>query len=266
MKQLLIYASAAPVSRQRHANWSVDVGPDYKFAREVNSVPLMATEFSSAANEYPIVFTGTKGTVLPAVILGVQDQQNAYVDDTGTWNAEYIPAFVRRYPFVFSATENGGRGFTLCIDEEFGGFNQDGRGERLFDDAGERTQYLENVLDFTRQYQVQFERTKAFCDRLESLNLLEPMHAQFATESDGQVSLAGFMAVRRERLKAIGPQELLEIFRTDELELIYIHLLSMRNFAMLGKRVSKAPTAQATRANSTPESSKRQRRGRSRPR
>lgn len=58
-----------------------------------------------------------------------------------------MPAFLRRYPFVFSSNDDAST-FTLCIDEEFDGLNQDGRGERLFDSEGERTQYLQNVLGF----------------------------------------------------------------------------------------------------------------------
>jgi hypothetical protein len=72
--------------------------------------------------------------------------------------------------------------FTLCIDEEFAGCNQDGRGEHLFDSDGERTQYLENVLRFVNDYQGQFRRTQMFCKKLQELDLLEPMQAQFYFE------------------------------------------------------------------------------------
>lgn len=240
MKQLLIYERAAPVSRQRHGDWSVKTGSDYGFARQVNSVPLMATEFPAAVGEYPIVFTGSGETVMPAVILGVQDQQNVFVDENGAWNAKYIPAFVRRYPFVFSSGDDGAT-FTLCIDEEYSGCNQEGRGERLFDSQGERTHYLENVLSFTREFQIQFRRTEAFCKRLSTLGLLEPMQAQFLLKSGRQVSLAGFMAVNRDKLKAVDPQQLSEMARTDELELVYTHLVSMRNFSGMVERVIEAP-------------------------
>jgi hypothetical protein len=63
----------------------------------------------------------------------------------GGWQAKYIPAFVRRYPFVFSS-RGVGKTFTLCIDEAFPGFNQSGRGERLFGDDGKPTPYVQNVL------------------------------------------------------------------------------------------------------------------------
>src|SRR2546428_89852 len=127
----LIYESAAPVSKTRHAGWSVEVGTDYAFSRKVNSVPLMAVEFPGAAAEYAIVFAGNEEAVMPAVILGMREQENLYLGPLGGWQAKYIPAFLRRYPFVFSSQDDG-KNFELCIDEGFAGFNQVGRGERLF--------------------------------------------------------------------------------------------------------------------------------------
>ena len=74
--QLLIYESAVPVSNQRHAKWSVEVGADYAFSRSVNAVPLMAVEFMPAATEYAIVFAAEGDNVLPAAILGMRGKEN----------------------------------------------------------------------------------------------------------------------------------------------------------------------------------------------
>ena len=71
---------------------------------------------------------------MPAALLGIRDKENLYVGQNGNWNAKYVPAFIRRYPFVFSSTD-GGR-FTLCLDHEFDGVNRSGLGERLFDFEG----------------------------------------------------------------------------------------------------------------------------------
>jgi len=232
--QLLIYEQAAPVNPQKHGNWSIKTGTDYSFAKNVNSVPLMAAEFPSAAGEYAIVFTGSGDEVMPSVILGLRDQQNLQVTEDGAWRAKYIPAFIRRYPFVFSSTDEGAN-FTLCIDEEFVGCNQDGVGERLFDSAGARTQYLENVLGFLREFQAQFMRTQVFCRKLKELDLLEPMQAQIAMGSAQPISLTGFMAVNRDKLKAVPGDKLAELAKTDELELLYTHLQSLRNFSPMAE-------------------------------
>jgi len=235
--QLLIYEKAVPVTSQRHRDWSIKKGTDCTFAKHVNAVPLMAVEFGPAAVEYAIVFTGTGEAIMPAVILGIRDRQNVYVAEDGNWQAKYLPAFVRRYPFVFSSADEGKR-FVLCLDEAFTGCNQDGLGERLFDAEGNRTQYLEGVLNFLQQYQGQFQLTQAFCKKLQTLDLLEPMQAQVTVPAGERLRLTGFMAVTRDRLKKLSGDQLAELAQSNELELIYAHLHSLRNVTAMAERLS----------------------------
>ena len=234
-KQLLIYEKAVPVTRRDHGDVSIKTGNNYGFAREVNSVPLMSAEFDLASAEYAIVFSGEGNEVMPAALLGIRDSENLYVDEHGAWNAKYIPAFVRRYPFVFSTQDKST--FTLCLDEDYPGVNRRGLGERLFDADGERTQYLQGVLGFLQAYQAQFEATRAFCQRLVELNLLEAMQAQFSLRSGQRITLAGFMSVNRERLRALPGDALARLSARGDLDLIYAHLHSQRNFTPTAERI-----------------------------
>jgi hypothetical protein len=235
--QLLFYESALPVSSQRHANWSVEVGGDYAFTRNVNSVPLMAVEFSHAAPEYAIVFAGRENDVTPAVVLGLRRNENNYLTSENKWDGKYVPAFVRRYPFVFS-TDAGANAFTLCIDEAFKGFNQNGRGERLFNDEAKPTPYVQRVLEFLQEYQAQFRRTQSLCRRLIELNLLEPMEAQVTLKSGAQLSLTGFQVVNRDRLRNLSGDALASLAKNDDLELIYTHMQSVGRFSELVNRLA----------------------------
>jgi hypothetical protein len=240
--QLLIYKTAVPVTRGRHGDWYLETTPSYGFGKQTNSVPLMAVEFPQAAAEYAIVFAGADDEYLPAVILGVRGDENLFIDRNDAWTASYIPAFVRRYPFVFS--QSGDR-FLLCIDEAFHGFNQEGRGHRLFHEDGKPSAYVDGILKFLQEYQAQFLRTRQFCARLRELDLLEPMQAQVTTDAGRKLSLTGFMAVNRAKLKDLPPETLAELVKSDELELIYLHLQSMRNFERLRERLAQAEAAQA---------------------
>ena len=232
--QLLFYKDAVPVSKEQHAELSIDTSQDYSFASEVNSVPLTATEFPFAARDYVIVFAGAE-TPMPVAILGIQQKRNLFVSGEGQWQGRYIPAFVRRYPFVFSGSEDGSR-FTLCVDKEFKGLNEEGRGERLFDESGEKTAYLDKMLKFLQEYQLQFQRTQAFCQKLKELDLLESMQAQISLPSGSQQSLTRFQVINRDRLKALDGEQLAELAKTDALELAYLQLQSMNNFALMAER------------------------------
>jgi len=240
--QLLFYTNAVPVNKERHADLSVKSGKDFGFARLVNSVPLLTVEFLRAAPEYAVVFAGDGENIIPVAILGAEAERNAFVKDDGSWDGKYIPAFVRRYPFVFASSDDG-KNFTLCLDDGFDGCNTKGKGERLFDAEGNRTQYLETVLNFLKEYQAQFQRTRVFCSRLKELDLLEPMQATFTLPSGQRRNLAGFMAVNRAKLKALDEDQLARMAKSDELELIYLHLHSMQNFARMLERIGASGEA-----------------------
>jgi len=243
-KQVLIYETAVPLTHERHGQWSVEVGDDYRFSGEVNSVPLMTVEFSRAAGEYPIVLSGADGSVVPVVVLGMRGNENLYVNKQGSWQAKYIPAFIRRYPFVFSSSEDGST-LTLCIDEAFAGFNQEGRGEKLFDDQGKPTTYVQKVLNFLQGYQTEFQRTQVFGRKLQDLNVLEAMQAEVTTDSGQFLSLTGFSSISRSKLKELSGDTLANMAKNDELELAHLQLYSLQNFDAMKERLATSSTGTA---------------------
>jgi hypothetical protein len=248
--QMLFYKSVVPLSAAQHHDCSIEPSVNYDFTAKINSVPLMAVEFPQAATEYAIVFAGSDDNIVPAVILGLKHDQNLFVSNNdAAWGAKYKPAFVRRYPFVFSTTPDGQR-FILCIDEAFSGFNREGRGQKLFDAENKHTPFVDNVLKFLQEYQVQFRRTRDFCKKVRELDLLEPMQAQVEMRSGERISLGGFMAVNRTKLKALASDKLAELAKTDELELLYLHLQSMRNISGLPERLAEHSVASAPASES----------------
>ena len=246
-KQLLIYESAVPISAARHRGVSVLANDSYAFSADVNAVPLMAIEFPRASAEYAIVFAADGDAVMPVVVLGIRNAQNLYLSPDASWKADYIPAFIRRYPFVFSASADG-QSLTLCIDESHPGVNRDGQGQALFNAEGKPAPYVDKVLDFLKEYQLHFERTRQFCQRIKELGLLEPMQANVTTPQGEKISLGGFLVVSRDKLRALDGEQLQALARNDELELLYLHLSSMRNFnevkdRLIGSLAASAPAA-----------------------
>lgn len=247
-KQMLIYENAVPISSERHRDLSVETGKDWSFARELNSVPLLAAEFAPAAGQHVIVFAGEGDQVFPVIILGARPGLNAHIGEKGEWLTDYVPAFLRRYPFVFSsnATPEDDK-LTLCIDMSFSGVNTDGRGERLFDSQGERTEYLGRMLTFSNGFQAQFERTKAMTHRLRELELLEESRAEFhagANSETAQATMGGFMTVNRDKLRKLPGDVLEELNRTDALELCHLHLHSLSNLPRMSQRLEAAFAAE----------------------
>ena len=241
MKQLLIYNNATPVTREQHGKYSLKAG-NFEFARETNSVPVVTQEFGLLAMTYAIVFGQAADGFIPAAILGVRDKENLYVAADGSWSASYIPAFVRRYPFVFGTNQDTPDTMTLMVDDSFPGFNKSGKGEMLFDADGEQTAYLKNMLAFLSEYQGQTQVTIGFTKTLSDLGLLEGAEAHLPAPSDPDRRLSGFLVVNREKLRALPADKVAELNASGALELIHLHLFSLLNLSRLQEKTG-APAA-----------------------
>src|SRR5690606_27179142 len=109
---------------------------------------------------------------------------------------------------------------------------QDGsKGRKLFEENGDQSEHLKEVVEFLKDYQYRAEMTKLFCKRLHELDLLEPMQANitFKGREDANLNLTGFYVVKREKLKALSDADALDLFKKDGLELIYSHIQSLAN-------------------------------------
>lgn len=246
--QALFYERAVAISAERHRNWSVETGVDFAYSRNTNSVPLMNVEFEHAVGEYPIVFVTTGSEeIMPVAVLGLQTRQNVFIAADGGWRGSYIPAFIRRYPFIFAADAEQ-KQFTLCIDESFAGCNEDQRGESLFADESKPSPFLSRILGFLGEYQSQHQKTRAFTSVLKEHGLLEEVRADVDTPGGERTSVSGFLAIQRERLLALPDEVLAGFVRNDYMGLIYLHWRSLSRFPQLardGQAAAASPTQPA---------------------
>jgi hypothetical protein len=252
MTTLLFYGKPLPLNRDAHRNTRLKAeAGNFSFATGTNSVPLAAIEFADTAREYPIVFTGEEGgAMFPAALLGVRHNENLFVTDEGRWDARYVPAFVRRYPFVL-AEKQAGDDFDVYIDESYAGFGAED-GERLFTDEGETTPLLKQALDFLSNYQGEIKRTRAFVERLKELDLLTSKILQVERNNEKPLVLQGFSVVDEQRLVALSDAQLGELARSGHLGWIYAHLLSLGQVSRLSERLNARMLAdQAAKSGST---------------
>jgi hypothetical protein len=235
MSEMLFYKRVVALNDQVHATLRVKPVTRFLFASQSNSVPILAAEFSECAREYPIVFArGAQGTV-PAVLLGLREQENLFVGSDGQWDARYIPAFVRRYPFVPGKDAQGQ--LVVCIDEEAPCFDRKD-GEALFTD-GKPTQQLDQAIGFLRDFQHGAQSTEAMGARIDALGLLRDADSVAQLNDGSQFRLSGLRVVDEAKLRALDQATVMEIFSSGTLGLIYAHILSLSNLGRLVDRMGK---------------------------
>jgi hypothetical protein len=240
MTETAYYEKPVLLDRDKHRKRKVKPSSGFGFAANANSLFLAAAEFAEACKEYAIVFTrAANGKVVPVVMLGLRARENLFVEGEGRWTGHYIPAFVRRYPFVLAQLP--GQAMGVCIDEAYAGLD-DKDGEALFDDKGGHTPFLQNAVDFLSQYQREYLRTEAFCQRLEQAGLLMEMNAR-ADLIDGRTfTVASLLVVDEKKLMALPDATALSLFRAGELHLVSMHLLSLSNMKALVDKMAGRET------------------------
>ncbi len=245
MTSMNFYERAVPLNRERHQNLKLQPNPDhFSFAANTNSVLLADSEFPQALRDYPIVFIGEEGgPFTAAALVGFSDKENLMVDASGRWEAgTYVPAFIRRYPFILASADNDDN-MTVCIDETSKGLGTE-KGDALFAADGAETETLKNIVGFLQLFHAEMKRTTEFAARLGRLGLLTSKVINVQGNGTTQ-TLGGFWLVDQEKLGALDDAQMLALARSGDLAWIYAHLLSLANVPRLASRLDERRSAAA---------------------
>ncbi len=232
MAELVFYKKLVALNKDKHRLHSFKRFENLDFAAHTQLVLLTGSEFTDACKEYPIVFVkNPDGSMMPVALLGFRENENLYVDINGKWNARYIPAYVRRYPFIFFETTEDG--FFVGIDEDCANLNTKAEGERLFDDQGEPSTFVSNMIKFMNEYQADYQRTRTFMENLQKLDVLKEGNVKFTRSTGEEFLVNGIWTVDEAKLNALSDDKLLKLVKTGELGRIHAHLISLSNFNQL---------------------------------
>ncbi len=230
MPSVQFFEKPVAVNRDQHRNARIGAVPDFKFASSINCVALTLVEFTEASKEYPIVFASVGERHVPVALLGLRDKENLYVNAEGKWDARYIPASVRRYPFVLA--ENGPAQWVVCVDEASSAFNAQG-GQPMFDEQGKNAPLLEGALNFLGAFQTEFARTEAFMKMLAEHQLLTEMAAKFDLKDGRSFVVKRLHVIDEKKFQALDKEVLAALVKSADAAWIYAHLMSMSNLRRL---------------------------------
>ncbi|UVE18468.1 SapC family protein [Pseudomonas sp. LS44] len=234
MTTMLLYKDIKALNRDEHKALRLKPVENCEFAAGAHLVPLAGLEFFQAARHYPIVFIGEGEQATPIALLGLQDGHNAFLDDGQKWLANtYVPAFVRRYPFVLA--QDDAQNLTVCIDAAYPGWNQE-EGRELFTGEGGNSGYLEEMIQFLQNFTAEMQRTRELVTTLNDLQLLSPRSLQLAHGSGETFVLRDFLMIDEEKFAALSDEQVLALHRKGFLGWIYAHLMSLGNANQLFER------------------------------
>ncbi|MBU1288617.1 MAG: SapC family protein [Alphaproteobacteria bacterium] len=246
--QVLFYKQPQPLSPEDHGGLGVkQVAEPFGFMRQAHAVPVTVTEFGLAAASYPIIFVGADRT--PVAVMGVRQGQNLFVDAAGRVPDEhYVPAFVRRYPFVFASDDASDR-LVLCVDRAAPMVSN--QPEVPFFENGQPTKFTNDAIEFCKEFERQRRATAEFTKMVMDLGLMEEKSVAFqprdaqGNEAGPQQKVADYFAISEERLNALPDDKYLELRNNGALGACYAHLVSLLNWPKIIQRaIRTAPQDQ----------------------
>ena len=256
--EILFYENPVPLNRNEHKDLRLRGVGNLKFAMNTHSVPLTGSEFPIAARDLLIVFAGNSiDDCGPIALLGLRQNENLYIDAEGHWEANmYVPAFVRRYPFVLAEKPANADGtpqiddLTVFLDDKYEGFDRT-EGERLFTEDGADTELLTNAVKFLSEFQQNIERTRWFMRLLATHELLEPRNVRLQKDAkDGQpprsINLNGLFVINEDKVRGLDEKTTHEFAHEGVFGWIYAHLMSLTNIDRLAQRLERREQSEAT--------------------
>ena len=221
-----MYQSVQALSANKHAGLRLSPSNGYANAAKMASIIISAPEFPAAARDYPVVFSDHETEAMAYVVTGYADGMNIYVDNKGAWRKEtYIPAYVRRYPFIFLQSDGGNR-LTLAIDQN-GGWISESSGTLLYEADGTPSTTTKNGLAFCRAYKNELDRTRTLVRQIVDSGITIGRRAEITLPGGKKATIAGFRIVDEKKLAALPDATFLEMRKSGALTLVYCHLMSM---------------------------------------
>mgnify|MGYP003663870421 CR=1 FL=1 len=224
------------VSKTRHHAQKWKRYTNYLFAGSDPVAEIAFEEVDRAALRYPLAFIKTDSGFRLAVVLGLEPGQNLYVDRQGIWSVDYVPAVYRAYPFALMT--DGSEQHVVCIDVD-SGLADASAGEDYFDENGEPSASLDQIIQFLVATENGLQKTRKICDSLDKLGLIEPWPLSIKFESDER-TISDLYRINVTRLNELEPAVLAELRNSGVLKLVYAQSISIQNMYTLGKLFEQA--------------------------
>jgi hypothetical protein len=251
---VMFYRQPEPLSLERHRNLGVKrVEKPFHFLLEAHVVPITVNEFGVAAPSFPIIFAGPDK--VPLAVMGARAGDNVFVAPNGDVDPEaYLPAFVRRYPFVFAA-DPGSDQLIVCIDRAAPMIGE--MPEVPLFEGDQPSQYTQDAIEFCKEFERHRQSTDEFVRMLKELDLFEEKAVTLTQRNPdgspaGEQKVADYFAVSEEKLNALSHDQYLRLRDTGVIGPVFAHLVSLMNWQKVIQRaVLRAEAAAQAQARAT---------------
>ena len=232
-----MFNNPVPVTPEKHQHIKIRQAPTKEHLIDRQFTPVFFAEFPRLAAHYPIFFVldEQSGVFHSIAILGLTEKQNLFLKNEG-WDASYIPASLRSYPFSIARVENEDEQWMVCIHPDSELVNEES-GEALFKDNKQPTEYYETMTRFLQDLLAHEMANVELCQLLKDMDLFKEDALRFTDSQGKQGSLNGFHVIDQEKLSALSDEDFLKLRKANALDGVYHHLSSLDRVRDLVQRL-----------------------------
>jgi hypothetical protein len=230
----LFYNDLAPLNSRDHGKFRLKPTDRATWAAKQHAIPLTIDEFTMALKDFPIVFSAGDNPV-PLALMGLNEGVNTFFTEEGEARGPfYVPAYIRRYPFLLARLDQNADQMSLCFDPTSDVVGEQEEGEPLFD-GEQASEQCKGMLQFCQNFEEAGMRTQAFMEELKKEGLLMDgeVSIQRGDEPDKPYVYRGFQMVDQEKLREVHGDKLRTWNQNGLLPLIYAHLFSLDMMRMI---------------------------------
>ncbi len=244
----LFYKDLMPLNSRDHSGYRARSVDRADWAQNQHALPLTVDEFAQAQRFFPIVFSmGDKP--VPLALMGLNEGVNVFFDDDGKAREDfYVPAYIRRYPFLLAKLDPNTDNLSLCFDPSTDLVGEFEDGQALFD-GEQASEHTKGLLAFCENFEQAGMRTQSFVEELTKADLLMDGEVAIQRGAEEQPFIyRGFKMVNQEKLRELRGDQLRKWNENGLLPLIYAHLFSLDLMRIIfAKQVAqgKGPAATA---------------------
>ncbi len=229
----------------KHKHLHVNTGYAPTLGENEMSVITFPHEFRSIQADYPIFFRKDQNTgdFFPVALLGLRSQENLFLSDSG-WDAFYIPASVRRRPFLIGVTpqpdsyNQTSADSKVYVDMDSPRISED-EGEAVFLEHGGYSPYLNSILELLEFIQYGIELNKRLSTVMVKNELLEVINLKITLTDGNSLTVSGFYTINEEKLASLPGDFVAELHSSGYLQYLHMVLASHSNVAKLVKLEEK---------------------------
>lgn len=218
----ITYRDLTLINSQSMAKSALKTNPWLDIAKTAQLIPINITECKPVCTDMPIIFSPI-GRPMPIAMTSFLSDTNSFIKN-GEWQADtYVPAALRRYPFVLGNINSEGKQ-PLYIDSNA---ISDDHEHPLFNETGNSEKILENAIKHCKEYDDHLKITENIIDTIDSLDLFKETQLVITNKAGEEKKTGIFKIIDNDKYKNLSDEHIVTLQKNHGLWVIHTHIISM---------------------------------------